>query len=93
MGDGGGCMIFNAVENTTRNVIKKARFANEVIQFMFTSHRPTCMSTPTMAKVSANLKRGSARKNPFQLAFIAHNESGRYVVQKTTPVRPSAADH
>lgn len=77
IGEGGGCMTSAAVEKMTRSAAKKARFAREVIQAVSTSHSPTCTRTPTMAKVSASRKRGSARNNPFQLACMAHSDSGR----------------
>jgi len=46
-----------------------------------------------MAKITAIRQRGSARNKPFQLDCIAHNDSGRYVTQKTNPVLPKARDH
>jgi hypothetical protein len=91
MGEGGGCMMFCAIAKTTRKTTKKARFASDVSHFWLIIHKPTCNSTPTTAKVSARRKRGSERNNPFQLVCIASRESGRYVTQKTIPVRPRAA--
>ena len=46
-----------------------AGFSNKV--------RPTCKISPPMAKITPKRQRGSARNRPFQLACMAHNESGR----------------
>ena len=86
-------MTFSAVAKMTRKLIMKIILANEVSQSVLMSHRPSCNKTPVTAKINARRKRGSARKSPFQLDCIAHNESGRYVTQKKIPVRPSAEDH
>ena len=77
IGDGGGCMIFSAVEKMTRSTRIKIRFAVDVIQSVSMSQSHTCSKTPVTAKITARRKRGSARKSPFQLDCIAQSESGR----------------
>ena len=55
--------------------------------------KPSSNNAPPIANIKANLHLGSARNKPFQFACIAHIDNGRYVIQKTRPVRPQALDH
>src|SRR5512143_3943861 len=77
IGEGGGCMMFSAVEKTTRKTTINIRLASDVIQSMPISHKPTCSNTPVTAKIAASRKRGSERKSPFQLDSIAQSDRGR----------------
>ena len=70
-------MTYCALERPIHRATAKSTLKSDVNIGLASRVSPTWSSTPVTEKTTAMRKRGSLRNNPFQLACIAHNESGR----------------